>query len=122
MKGEGGAGGARDEGGGGVRGPRGAGARGGGGGAWVGRVLGGATSPSPTMGLPTLVLGDVLDGQLPAFCIQPSWDHWQASITPAGSHGGLVCVDDNPLSGVAAAALAVNEAFLFVRGDLPEAG
>jgi hypothetical protein len=84
--------------------------------------LGGTTSPSQMMGLPTLVLGDALDGQLPAFCIQPSWDHWQASISPAGSQRGLVCVSDNPLSGVAAAALAVNEAFLFVRGDLPEAG
>jgi hypothetical protein len=86
------------------------------------KELGGTTSPSQMMGLPTLVLGDALDGHLPEFCIQPSWDHWQANITPAGSHGKLVCIGDNPLSGVAAAALAVNEAFLFVRGDLPEAG
>jgi hypothetical protein len=74
------------------------------------------------MDLPTLVLGARLDGQLPVFCIEPSWDHWQASITPTSTHAGLTCVSDNPLSGVAAAALAVNEAFLFVRGDVLDAG
>ncbi len=51
-----------------------------------------------------------------------SWDHWRASVTPVDGDVGLICVNDNPLAGVAAAALGVNEAFLHIRGDLPDAG
>jgi hypothetical protein len=34
----------------------------------------------------------------------------------------LTYADDNPLAGIGAAALGVNEAFMHVRGDLAEAG
>lgn len=72
--------------------------------------------------LPTLVVGDAPESALPAFCVQLSWDHWRFEIAPVSTGSGLTCADDNPLAGVGAAALGVNEAFMHVRGDLAEAG
>lgn len=72
--------------------------------------------------LPTLVLGAAPGVSLPAFCIQLSWDHWRFQIAPVDSSEALMCADDNPLAGIGAAALGVNEAFMHVRGDLVEAG
>jgi len=89
----------------------------------VTEALDGAVMERPASDLPTLVIGRAT-GQLAAvpFCIQLSWDGWCAAISPAADDTGLPCAEDNPLSGVAAAALGVNEAFLHVRGDLLEAG
>lgn len=89
----------------------------------VTEALGGAVIERPASDLPTLVIGRAA-GQLVAapFCIQLGWDGWCAAISPAADDTGLTCAEDNPLSGVAAAALGVNEAFLHVRGDLLEAG
>lgn len=84
--------------------------------------LGGVAASNADTDLPTLVIGETLPAALPSFCVQMGWDHWCCAITPASAGGPLVCVDDNPLSGVAAAALGVNEAFAYVRGDFPEAG
>lgn len=84
--------------------------------------LGGDVTKSAASGLPTLVLGAVPSAPLPGFCVRMSWDHWRASVTPVDGDAGLICLDDNPLAGVAAAALGVNEAFLHIRGDLPDAG
>lgn len=84
--------------------------------------LGGDVTESAASGLPTLVLGAVPSAPLPAFCVRMSWDHWRASITPVNGDVGLICLNDNPLAGVAAAALGVNEAFLHIQGDLPDAG
>ena len=72
--------------------------------------------------LPTLVLGAAPETAPPAFCIQLSWDHWRFEIKPLGTGGKLTCTDDNPLAGIGAAALGVNEAFMHIRGDLAEAG
>ena len=84
--------------------------------------LGGTVATGATTLLPTLVLG--CSSTIPAsnFCVRASWDAWSASIAPLGSTDDLPCFVDNPLAGVAAAALGVNEAFLHVRGDLSEAG
>lgn len=86
-------------------------------------ALGGAMMAHPVSDLPTLVIGQAI-GQLVAapFCVQLSWDGWCATISPSIDDTNLHCAEDNPLSGVAAAALGVNEAFLHVRGDLLEAG
>lgn len=84
--------------------------------------LGGDVTKSAASNLPTLVLGAVPSTLLPGFCVRMSWDYWRASITPVDGDAGLICVSDNPLAGVAAAALGVNEAFLHIRGDLPDAG
>lgn len=89
----------------------------------VTEAMGGAVMERPASDLPTLVIGRAT-GQLAAtsFCIQLSWDSWCAAISPAADDTGLPCVEDNPLSGVVAAAIGVSEAFLHVRGDLLEAG
>jgi len=84
--------------------------------------LGGYVTTAAASYLPTLVLGAVPSGTLPGFCIRMSWDNWCASVTPVDGDAGLICMNDNPLAGVAAAALGVNEAFLHIRGDLPDAG
>lgn len=83
--------------------------------------LGAAVVNSATTELPTLVLGAAPKGKSPAFCVQLSWDHWRFEIAPVGAEG-LACKDDNPLAGIGAAALGVSEAFMYVRGDLTEAG
>lgn len=72
--------------------------------------------------LPTLVLGAAPNVSPPAFCIQLSWDHWRFQIARVGADSVLTYADDNPLAGIGAAALGVNEAFMHVRGDLAEAG
>lgn len=86
-------------------------------------ALGGAVMERSASDLPTLVIGRAT-GQLTVapFCIQLSWDGWCAAISPAVDDTGLPCAEGIPLSGVVAAALGVNEAFLHVRGDLLEAG
>jgi hypothetical protein len=84
--------------------------------------LGGVIATDPTTLLPTLVLGHQPEVPPPEFYVGLSWDGWCASVTPISEGGGLTCTEDNPLAGVAAAALGVNEAFLHVRGDLPLAG
>lgn len=84
--------------------------------------LGGEVSDAPSSSLPTLVVGAASVEGSTAFQVRASWDHWCARIGPAAEEAHLSCQSDNPLSGIAAAALAVNEAFLYVRGDSPEAG
>ncbi|MCH2240935.1 MAG: hypothetical protein MK041_03150 [Aquabacterium sp.] len=88
----------------------------------VAEELGAAVGINVTTELPTLVLGTAPEGALPSFCVQLSWDHWRFEIGPVGAGGGLTCTDDNPLAGIGAGALGVNEAFMYVRGDLAEAG
>lgn len=84
--------------------------------------LSGVVATSPRSCVPTLVLGSAPAVQPPDFCVRMSWDAWCASVTPLADGCGLACASDNPLAGVAAAALGVNEAFLQVRGDLTDAG
>jgi hypothetical protein len=88
----------------------------------VAEELGATVVNSTVTELPTLVLGVVPNGGLPVFCVQLSWDHWRFEVAPARAGGGLTCEGDNPLAGIGAAALGVNEAFMYVRGDLAEAG
>ncbi len=88
----------------------------------VAEELGARMVTNASTALPTLVLGAAPDGPPPDFCVQLSWDHWRFAIAPISVGGELTCTDDNPLAGVGAAALGVNEAFMHVRGDLTEAG
>ena len=84
--------------------------------------LGGVVALNPTSTLPTIVLGHASLMTRPDFCVRVTWDAWCASVTPLENGATLLCDMDNPLAGVAAAALGVNEAFLHIRGDLAEAG
>ncbi len=84
--------------------------------------LGGEIATNPISNLPTLVIGSVPVEYSSHFAIRLSWDAWCASVTPLADENCLSCKVDNPLAGVAAAALGVNEAFLHIRGDLLDAG
>lgn len=88
----------------------------------VAEELGAQVAGAATTALPTLVVGVAPEGRLPEFCVRLSWDHWRFEIAPAADTSVLTCTDDNPLAGIGAAALGVNEAFVHVRGDLTEAG
>lgn len=88
----------------------------------VAEELGAHFADGATTALPTLVVGAAPNGTLPEFCVRLSWDHWRFEIAPAAETGVLTCTDDNPLAGIGAAAMGVNEAFMHVRGDLAEAG
>lgn len=84
--------------------------------------LGGTIAREASTDTPTIIIGAALKEALPAFCVRLSWDAWCASLTPASESSGITCIEDNPLAGIAAAALGVNEAFLHIRGDSPDAG
>lgn len=84
--------------------------------------LGGTVVGNVDTELPTLVLGRTKPTVPPSFCVQMSWDHWSCMVSPVSDGETLACTDDNPLAGVAAAAIGVNEAFSHVRRDLLEAG
>lgn len=84
--------------------------------------LGGVVVPTPTTNLPTLVIGELPQILPQGFCVRLVWDGWCGSVVPVNQPQLLACQRDNPMAGVAAAALGVNEAFLYVRGDLPDAG
>lgn len=84
--------------------------------------LGGELSVNGSTDTPTLVIGAWDGSGPPAFCIRLVFNGWQAGITPADAPNPFSDFVDNPLAGVAAAALGVSEAFLHVRSDLLAAG
>lgn len=84
--------------------------------------LGGTVVSNPDTALPTLVLGSAQLNAPPVFCMKMSWDHWGCLVSPLSDGEGLTCTSDNPLAGVAAAAIGVSEAFSHVRRDILEAG
>ncbi len=84
--------------------------------------LGGSVATAPSTNLPTIAIGEPPQDLPQGFCVRLGWDGWCASVVPAGQHQPLSSDRDNPMAGVAAAALGVNEAFLHVRGDLLDAG
>lgn len=71
---------------------------------------------------PTLVIGTWDGSNPPPFCVQLIFGGWQAGIIPVDVQNPISDIADNPLAGVAAAALGVSEAFLHVRNDLLAAG
>lgn len=85
-------------------------------------LLGGQVVLSEHGDIPTVVIGHWGEQQMSPFCIRLAFDGWQAGCMPVQAQVMLSCEMDNPLAGVAAAALGVNEAFLHVRGDLFAAG
>lgn len=82
--------------------------------------LGGNVVAAKDVSVPTLVIGASMPEPRPAFCVHLSWNHWCCAISPDAT--GFQRHDDNSLAGMAAAALGVNEAFMYVRGDAPDAG
>ncbi len=72
--------------------------------------------------MPTIVIGGGPRQRRAGFCVRTAAAGWRGGILPIHSElqpGGECAM---PLSGMLAAGLAVNEAFLFVNGGMPVAG
>lgn len=72
--------------------------------------------------IPAVCIGTVMLPYHASFAVRAVFSGWRAGIVPAHLTMPFSFDAELPLSGALAAALAVNEAFLFVRQDTPEAG
>jgi len=72
--------------------------------------------------VPTVCIGTVDLQHAAGFAVRTIFSGWRAGVVPADVEPPFGFTDELTLSGALAAALAVNEAFLFVRQDTPEAG
>jgi hypothetical protein len=71
---------------------------------------------------PTIVVGGGAGKRREAFCVRTAAEGWRGGILPIHSELHPARSKAMPLSGMLAAALAVNEAFLHVNGGAPVAG
>jgi hypothetical protein len=72
--------------------------------------------------VPAVCIGTVSLPHSASFAVRAVFSGWRAGVVPAHAEAPFDFEREFGLSGVLAAALAVNEAFLFVRQDTPEAG
>lgn len=72
--------------------------------------------------VPAVCIGTVSLPHSASFAVRVVFSGWRAGVVPAHAEMPFDFEAEFPLSGALAAALAVNEAFLFVRQDTPEAG
>jgi len=72
--------------------------------------------------IPAVCIGSTVALPAAGFAVRAVFSGWRAGVIPAGVTPPFEFDVEFPLSAVLAAALAVNEAFLFVRQDTPEAG
>lgn len=72
--------------------------------------------------IPTVVIGSTVVPRDTSFVVRTVFSGWRAGIIPAGATPPFEFDVEFPPSAILAAALAVNEAFLFVRQDTLEAG
>lgn len=84
-------------------------------------ALGGRSSGSTTNS-PTIVIGGRPGDRRQGFCIRTAATGWRGGILPVHSELAPAPGPAMPLAGMLAAALAVNEAYLFVNGGVPAAG
>ncbi len=71
---------------------------------------------------PTIVIGGGACERREGFCVRTATAGWRGGILPVHSELEAEGGSAMPLSGMLAAGLAVNEAFLFVSGGMPAAG
>ena len=76
----------------------------------------------PFDGTPTIVIGGGPQARRHGFCIRTAVAGWRGGILPIHSDLMPAIGPDMPLAAMLAAALAINEAFLFVSGGMPAAG
>ncbi|MFH1554508.1 MAG: thiamine biosynthesis protein ThiF [Pseudomonadota bacterium] len=85
------------------------------------RMLGGTVDAVLT-DVPVIVIGGAARARRSSFCVRTAVAGWRGGVLPIhleqGAEGGTAM----PLSGMLAAGLAVNEAFLHVNGGVPAAG
>ena len=72
--------------------------------------------------VPAVCIGTVSLPHSASFAVRAVFSGWRAGVVPAQADAPFGFERQFALSGALAAALAVNEAFLFVRQDTPEAG
>ena len=72
--------------------------------------------------VPAVCIGTVSLTNSPSFAVRAIFSGWRAGVVPADAAPPFDFDVELPLAGALAAALAVNEAFLFVRQDSAEAG
>lgn len=72
--------------------------------------------------VPAVCIGTVVLPHSASFAVRAVFSGWRAGVLPADAALPFEFESELALSGALAAALAVNEAFLFVRQDTPEAG
>lgn len=65
---------------------------------------------------PTVVVGTALS-VAGSVCVQATWEGWAGGVVPHGDER-LAEARENPVTGVASAAIAVSEAFAHVRGSV----
>jgi hypothetical protein len=84
--------------------------------------LGGATSDALAPDSPTIVLGDVSEPVRSDFALRATFEGWVAGVAPFVDEIRLSEIQEFSPSGVLAGALAVSEAFQYVRGRNAFAG
>ena len=72
--------------------------------------------------VPAVCIGTVSLPHSASFAVRAVFSGWRAGVVPVHAEAPFDFEAEFVLSGALAAALAVNEAFLFVRQDTPEAG
>jgi hypothetical protein len=72
--------------------------------------------------VPAVCIGTVEVLNAACFAVRAVFSGWRAGVVPADADVPFAFDTEFTLSGALAAALAVNEVFLFVRHDTPEAG
>jgi hypothetical protein len=85
------------------------------------RALGGLLDET-ILDAPTIVIGGGARERRKGFCVRTAAAGWRGGILPVHSELEAEGGSAMPLSGMLAAGLAVNEAFLFVNGGMPAAG
>lgn len=85
--------------------------------------LEGAIAAESPGGVPRIVLGEVpATSENDSFAVRITFDGWCGGVVPAGDYQRLAERFEFTPAGLLGGALAVSEAFQFVRGDNPEAG
>lgn len=84
--------------------------------------LGARTVQSIEPHIPVVLIGTPVAPCDTGFAVRAVFSGWRAGLVPASMTPPFEFDAEFPLSAILGAALAVNEAFLFVRRDTPEAG
>lgn len=86
-------------------------------------ALGGTIAPAPARGAPLVHIGRVPGKRASGFCVRPVFGGWRGGIVPSGADG--ISEASGPamaLTPMLAAALAINECFLHLSGEMASAG
>jgi hypothetical protein len=85
-------------------------------------ALGASVGNTPA-GVPAIRIGYGPGSQVQGFCVRPVFAGWRGGIVPNYANGiAARAGSPMPLAPMLAAAMAVNEAFLHVSGEMPSAG